>query len=213
MIDCHSHTLFSDGDLLPSESVRRYVKAGYEAVVLSDHIDGSTVDFVIPRLAEVCAQLNEVWPIRAIPGGELTHVPIEHMSLLAEQARDLGARIVLAHGETIVEPVLEGTNHAAIEAEVDILAHPGMISLRDAELAAERGVRLEISGRQGHCLTNGHVVHMARQTGAKLSYGTDLHSSGNLFPPSKVVDVLRGAGLREEEAKSLLNELKKWLLS
>jgi len=100
-----------------------------------------------------------------------------------------------------------------MSAGVDILAHPGMISRKDAELAVERGVRLEISGRKGHSLTNGHVVRMARDVGAKLSYGTDLHTSSNLFPPSKVLEVLRGAGLQEEEASALLDELKEWLLS
>ena len=57
--------------------------------------------------------------------------PTFRRSLIAPlscRARALGAQIVLVHGETIVEPVPPGTNHQAIEAGVDILAHPGLIS-------------------------------------------------------------------------------------
>jgi len=213
VFDCHTHTLFSDGVLLPTESVRRYAHAGYKAVVLSDHVDASTVDFTAPRLADVCAQLSDVWPIRAIPGAELTHVPPEHIARLTEQCRDLGARVVLVHGETIVEPVIPGTNRAAIEAGVDILAHPGMIAQEDVELAAEKGVRLEISGRKGHCLTNGHVARLAQMTGAKLSYGTDLHDPSDMFAPEEVVMILQAAGIEKETAEKTLADLGEWLLS
>ena len=59
-----------------------------------------------------------------------------------------------------MEPVETGTNLAAIEAGVDILAHPGLITPEEATLAAERGVALEITTRAGHSLTNGHVAAM-----------------------------------------------------
>ena len=49
------------------------------------------------------------------------------------------------HGETICEPVAPGTNRAAIEAGVDILAHPGLITEEEARLAASKGVLLEVS--------------------------------------------------------------------
>ena len=65
---------------------------------------------------------------------------------------------MVVHGETLVEPVEEGTNHEAIMAGVDILAHPGLISEEDVRLAKERKVLLEISARKGHSLSNGHVA-------------------------------------------------------
>ena len=95
-------------------------------------------------------------------------------------AMSLGAAVVLVHGETIVEPVQPGTNRAAIEAGADVLAHPGLISQTDARLAAQRGVMLEVTAKNGHCLTNGHVVAMARETGAGLVFGTDSHMPGDL---------------------------------
>ena len=52
MIDLHTHTLFSDGGLVPSELVRRAEVIGYTAIALTDHADISTLDFIIPRVIE-----------------------------------------------------------------------------------------------------------------------------------------------------------------
>ena len=90
--------------------------------------------------------------ITIIPGMEITHVPKGLIGELISEARKLGAMYVVVHGETLAEPVEEGTNHEAILAGADILAHPGLITEEDARLAAERGVLLEISARKGHCL-------------------------------------------------------------
>ena len=46
---------------------------------------------------------------------------------------------MVVHGETIIEPVEKGTNLAAVQSPyVDILAHPGLLSLEEAKLAAEK---------------------------------------------------------------------------
>ena len=58
MIDFHTHTLFSDGLLVPSELVRRAFCIGYRAIGLTDHVDGSSLDFVLPRILKVAAELN-----------------------------------------------------------------------------------------------------------------------------------------------------------
>ena len=141
MIDLHTHSLFSDGVLVPSELVRRAVMKGYEVIAITDHADASNLDFTIPRVAEACRELTRRWKIVALPGIELTHIPPETFGELTERARSLGAAIVVAHGETLVEPVHPGTNRAAIEACVDILAHPGMITAgRGRTGGQERGL-------------------------------------------------------------------------
>ncbi len=145
MIDLHTHTLFSDGELLPSELVRRAEMTGYEAVALTDHADSSNLDWIVPRLVQVCKDLNAHWKIRALPGIELTHVPPVMIAGMAQKARALGALIVVVHGETLVEPVPPMTNRMAIEAGVDILAHPGLITAEEVVLAREGKVALEIS--------------------------------------------------------------------
>jgi histidinol phosphatase-like PHP family hydrolase len=137
MIDLHTHSLFSDGELIPSELVRRLEFLGYRAVAITDHSDASNLDFIIPRIIQVADDLNRSQPVKVIPGVELTHIPPRSIGSFIAKARGLGARLVLVHGESIVEPVAIGTNRAAIEGGADILAHPGLISDEDAALAAE----------------------------------------------------------------------------
>ncbi len=204
MIDLHTHSLFSDGVLVPSELVRRAVMKGYEVIAITDHADASNLDFIIPRLAAVCEELSRRWKITALPGIELTHIPPETFTELTERARSLGASIVVAHGETLVEPVHPGTNRAAIEARVDILAHPGLISREEAGLAVKNKVYLEITSRKGHSLSNGHVAQLAGEVGAKLVIDTDSHEPGDLITDDFARTVLLGAGLSTERAAEVL---------
>jgi histidinol phosphatase-like PHP family hydrolase len=204
MIDLHTHSFFSDGVLVPSELVRRAVVKGYEVIAITDHADASNLDFIIPRLAAVCRELTKRWKITALPGIELTHIPPETFGELTAKARSLGAAVVVAHGETLVEPVPPGTNRAAIEARVDILAHPGLITKEEAALAVKNGVALEISARKGHSLSNGHVAKVAEEAGAKIIIDTDAHEPGDLITDEFAGNVLRGAGLSEEQIKAVL---------
>ena len=199
MIDLHTHSLFSDGVLVPAEHLRRVEVLGYEAVAITDHADSSNIDFIIPRLVKAAADLNRYSKTRLLPGIELTHVPPEMFAELTRRARELGALIVVGHGETVVEPVKPGTNRAAIEAGVDILAHPGFITPDEARLAAERNILLELSGRKGHSLTNGHVAKLAAETGARLVVNADAHEPGDFLTAGMAETVARGAGLSEQE--------------
>ena len=208
MIDLHTHSLFSDGVLVPSELVRRAIMKGYEAIGITDHADASNLDFTIPRVRATCKELNRRWKITALPGIELTHIPPETFADLTERARSLGAAIVVAHGETLVEPVHPGTNRAAIEARVDILAHPGLISKAEAELAAKNNVYLEITSRKGHSLSNGHVAKIAVEAGAKLVIDTDTHEPGDLITDEQAQDILLGAGLSKERIGEIFGNSK-----
>jgi histidinol phosphatase-like PHP family hydrolase len=203
MIDLHTHTLFSDGGLLLSELVRRAEVCGYRAINISDHADLSNLDFLVPRVVRACAELGRLSAVRVVAGIEITHCPLEQIPRLVKEARRLGAQLVTVHGETLSEPVIPGTNRAAIEAGADILAHPGLISEADARLAARKGVCLEISGRKGHCLANGHVVKVARACGAKLVFGTDSHDEDDLVSREQSGRILRAAGLEDDEVETV----------
>ncbi|MBE9574015.1 MAG: histidinol phosphate phosphatase domain-containing protein [Proteobacteria bacterium] len=204
MIDLHTHSLFSDGELVPSELVRRLEAMGYSCVAITDHVDSSNLDFVTPRLAKVARDLNQRQSVKVIPGVEITHVPSELIGPLVREARELGAEIVLVHGETIVEPLPEGTNKAAILSGVDILAHPGLIDPEDVKLAAERGVYLEISARQGHSLTNGHIARWAKEFGARLVLNSDAHSIHDLMTRQFAQRVAHGSGLEDKALEEML---------
>lgn len=204
MIDFHTHTLFSDGELLPGELVRRACVKGYRAIGITDHVDGSNLDLVAPRLWKAAEELNRLQPVLVIPGVEITHAPVEQIRELVATSRDLGSVLVVGHGESPVEPVAPGTNRAAIEAGVDVLAHPGFITVEEARFAAEKGTRLEITARSGHCLTNGHVARIALEVGATLVVSTDTHSPENLITREWAFQVLLGAGLTEVQAQRVL---------
>lgn len=198
MIDFHTHTFFSDGALVPAEHVRRVEMLGYEAVAITDHADSSNIHFLISSLIRVAKDLNSVNRTRLIVGVELTHVPPALIAPLASECRALGAQMIVVHGETPVEPVAAGTNQAALEADIDLLAHPGFLTEEEAALAAKRGIFLELSGRKGHSLTNGHVARMAEKTGAMLAVNADAHAPGDFLTSEMAEKVCMGAGLSRE---------------
>lgn len=213
MIDLHTHSLFSDGVLVPSELVRRAQVLGIRAIGVTDHADASNLDFIIPRLVAVSEKLNPVNEIQMIPGIELTHIPPSQIAALAEQARSLGAKIVIVHGETIAEPVVAGTNRAALAADIDILAHPGLISEEEVNMAAERGIFLEISARKGHSLTNGHVAKLAKKVGAPMVLDTDAHEPSDLVTRQQAMKIALGAGLNETDFERMQKNAESFLVS
>lgn len=203
MIDLHTHTTFSDGELIPSELVRRAEALGYTTIGITDHADYTNIEHILSCVSKI-KYFEEVSDIRVLVGAELTHVPPARIGPLASLARKLGAEIVVVHGETPVEPVRPGTNRAAIEAGVDILAHPGFITEEEAELARDNNVCLEITSRSGHNITNGHVVRMAKLAGAKMVVDTDSHSPGDLISSQRAIEIAMGAGLTREEATDII---------
>lgn len=211
MIDLHTHTLFSDGTLIPSELVRRFEAAGYETVAITDHVDSSLVDFVVPRIVKVASDLNRAQSVKVIAGVEITYVPPPLIGELVLTARQLGALIVVLHGESPVEPVPPGTNRAGIDAGVDILAHPGLITAEEAELAAQRGVLLEISGRAGHSFTNAHVAKRAQAAGAGLVLNSDAHARQDILSRETARKVVEGAGLPEGSLDRLYDNSRRLL--
>ncbi|MFW5730163.1 MAG: histidinol phosphate phosphatase domain-containing protein [Desulfonatronovibrionaceae bacterium] len=199
MIDLHTHTVYSDGELIPAELARRAKAAGYRAMAFTDHVDHSNIEHILAALSRLVHDYSLHAEIELLAGVELTHVPPPLIPDLVQKARDLGAQLVIVHGETIVEPVVQGTNHAAIMSGADILAHPGLISAQDAGLAAENNVLLEITTRKGHALTNGHVLAMAREHGAGLVINNDAHAPGDLVDRKHRQQVALGAGMTEQE--------------
>ncbi len=199
MIDLHTHSLLSDGELLPAELARRAAVAGYKIIGISDHVDHTNIEYVANAILKLREKITYQEGITILPGVEITHVPKRLIKDLIYFARQLGILYVVVHGETIAEPVEEGTNRAAIEGGADIIAHPGIIREEDAILAKEKGVFLEITSRKGHSLTNGHVGKIAKKTGVKLVFNTDSHTYSDLITEHKAKRIVEGAGLSEED--------------
>ncbi|MCK9580367.1 MAG: histidinol phosphate phosphatase domain-containing protein [Methanoregula sp.] len=205
MYDLHTHSILSDGEMLPTELIRRMAVAGYTTVAITDHVDLSNAGSVLATLARV-RESAKLYGVRLLCGVEITHVPPAQIAGLAKSAKSSGADIVVVHGETPVEPVAEGTNHAACSCKhVNVLAHPGLVTLRDARLAEENGIALEITSRGGHNRTNGHVARIAHQAGCRLVVDSDAHAPHDILDKRAKFLVAKGAGLTDAECKEVLS--------
>jgi len=198
--DFHTHTFLSDGVLSPMELIRRALINGYSAIAITDHAGQGYLKRLITEITIDCALAQKHWNISAIPGIELTHLPAASIDEAAESAKKMGAKIVVVHGETTAEPVEPGTNLAAVKSpHVDILAHPGFLTLEEAKLAAANDIYLEITARKQHSITNKHVSQLARQTGAKLLVNSDAHTELDLLTTALSHFVAESSELKDSE--------------
>jgi len=211
MYNLHSHTFLSDGALLPSEVAVRYQNKGYIVIAITDHADYSNIRQVGEAIVGFCKRWPNKSQIKILPGIELTHLPPEQFKPLAKLARKEGIKIIIAHGETPVEPVTKNTNHLALLADIDILAHPGLISDEDTELAARRGIFLEITSRNGHSQTNSHVAKQAIKFGAKLILNNDSHQPEDIIAPAELIQVGLNSGLTQAQIDQIYLDVKKFL--
>jgi len=212
MYNLHCHSLLSDGALLPSEVAVRHADKGYKVIAITDHADYSNIE----QLVSGILKFTRHWPkedngIKVLPGVELTHLPPEQFKPLAKYARRKGIKVIVGHGETPVEPVIKETNRAALEADIDILAHPGFISDDDTRLAKERGVFLEITSRQGHSDTNSYVAAQAIKFGAPLILNTDTHAPQDIIIPQQLREVGLVAGLNELQIGEIYRQVEEFL--
>lgn len=212
--DFHTHTVFSDGELIPSELVRRAKVLGHVAVGITDHADASNYKDLIEKNILARDEIRKYWEdIQVVVGVELTHIPPKSIPKMARKCKDEGAEIVVVHGETIVEPVAEETNYyASISEDVDILAHPGLIDLETAKNILENNIFFELTSRRGHSLTNGHVLNIARALNVPTLINTDTHAPGDLITYDLAKKVGLGSGMTESEVEKALTLNPKELL-
>ncbi|MGN1045309.1 MAG: histidinol phosphate phosphatase domain-containing protein [Candidatus Methanomethylophilaceae archaeon] len=202
--DLHTHSIFSDGELIPAELVRRAAAIGHDAIAITDHVDMTNVEFVVRNVVKAAELTTD--EIEVIPGVEITHVPPSKMDRVIADAKRFGARIIVVHGETVTEPVAKGTDMAAVmNPDVDVLGHPGFITEEEAQIAKDNGVALEVTGRAGHNITNGHVVNMARRVGAMMVIDSDTHAPENLMDEAAARTVALGAGMTQKETELAIN--------
>ncbi|MDD1695314.1 MAG: histidinol phosphate phosphatase domain-containing protein [Methanoregula sp.] len=205
LYDLHTHSILSDGEMLPIELIRRMAVLGYKTVAITDHVDASNTTSVIKSL-DLVRESSKIFGVRLLCGVEITHVPPSQIADLARSAKESGADIVIVHGETPVEPVAAGTNHAACTCKyVNVLAHPGLIAREDAFLASKNGIALEITSRGGHNRTNGHVALVARETDCQIVVDSDAHAPHDLLDERAKFVVAKGAGLTDAECKQVIS--------
>ena len=207
----HAHTLLSDGQLLPSEVAVRSMALGYRALAITDHADYSNIKPACRAIIEFCRKWPKDSKIKVLPGIELTHLPPEQFKPLASYARKKGIKVIIAHGETPLEPVVKDTNKLALLADIDILAHPGLITDEDTLLAKDKGIFLEITSRHGHADANHHVINQARKFGAKLILSHDSHAPEDIIPPEQLINKGIEAGLTKNEIEQIHTHVENFL--
>lgn len=213
IFDFHTHTFISDGVNNPVELIRFAYAGGYKAIAITDHVSYGNIERATEGAIKDCRLAETYWDIKAIPGVELSNIPAGSIDDMAKYAKEIGAKLVVVHGESIVEKVEEGTNLNAVSSGyVDILAHPGLITEEVVKIAVKNGVYLEITKRQGHCLSNGLVAKLSLQFGAKLIINSDAHSHKDLYVPGFQKIVAKSAGLPEDVACKIISENSRELL-
>ncbi len=213
-VDFHCHSIFSDGMLLPAALIREAEIRNHLALAITDHVDASNIEEVIRTLTHFEKEMKGKLPVKFIPGVEVSYIKPQYIAEYCRKARKMGAKIIVVHGESPVEPVYPGTNHAAVKEKglADILAHPGNLTEEDAILAAKNGVYLELTARRGHRDGNRHVAEMARRYGAKLVVNTDCHNESDLITQEQAFQICKEAGLTDEEAVKAIKDNPQELL-
>ena len=76
--------------------------------------------------------------------------------------------------------------------------------IREARLAAENGVFIEITAKEGHCLGNGRVARVAQAAGARLLVNSDAHVPAQILTEEFARRVALLAGLEGEALQQAL---------
>jgi len=218
LVDLHSHSTLSDGTLTIEAMVAMAEQRGYDAYAVTDHAMGGLNnhrDMAAAVRSEI-DRLSRHTRVQLFAGVELSDYPPDRIARAASDARDAGAQVIVVHGECVSMKVEPGTNQAAVRSlDVDILAHPGLLSEQDAAEARRHDVYIELSARQGHCLANGHVYQVVRQAGAHVVVDSDAHDAEGLLSAEKVAVVVCGAGasllfltrVREQYAPGIIQKV------
>ncbi len=211
--DFHAHTYLTDGTTSATDMWYAADALGHRLLAITDHV--GTED-PVPLLRHL-SQERAGWEqegMATLIGVEITKAPPHRIAEIARAARKAGAEIVIVHGETIAEIVPPGTNRAALASgEVDVLAHPGLLTVEDAELARANGTILELSARKAHCITNGRVARVAIEVGLELVVDSDAHGPDQLVSHAVAQKIALGAGLDEARVRKAIETTPEQLLA
>ncbi len=205
MIDLHTHSLFSDGELLPSELVRRAEEIGYEAVAITDHADSSNLDWIVPRLVRVCEDLNRRWKIRAVPGIELTHLPPDMIAPLAAEARSLGREDC---GRSRRNSGGAGRSRNKRQGHRSRRGHSGAPGFdfrrRDGPGPGKKSFSGDHRPAGAIAWRTAMLPAWLQRFGASLVLNTDGHAPGDLITRGQALKVALGAGLEADDFERML---------
>jgi putative hydrolase len=102
--------------------------------------------------------------------------------------------------------VEKGTNFAAVQSpHVDILAHPGLLTIEEASLAAKNNIFIELTARKGHSTTNSHVASVSQKAKARLLVNSDAHHEKDLLMPELVKFILDQSNINQRQRGQIID--------
>lgn len=182
-------------------------RAGYDALVLRNHTDADGYpSFEVPE--------DPAIPIHE--GVEVRAESLEELHEGVRRAKRQGAAVVVVHGGD------ESINRAAIDAGVDLLAHPNRGSGRElsfdhvlAREAAESGVAVELSlapvlrasgGKRVEAIRGIHeTLNFVRKYETPFVVSADPYTHLQLRAPRELRALARLVGIEDEEFETATN--------
>ena len=86
-VDFHTHTIHSDGALLPGGLAYEAAARKHAAIAITDHVDASNIEDALPSLIRFIMDQGDSLPLKIIPGVEISYLDpklIEKFSLRAQ---------------------------------------------------------------------------------------------------------------------------------
>ena len=70
--DFHTHTVFSDGGMIPAGLMQRALVRGCLGLAITDHVDSSNLEWAFENLLKFVEELGKEWQPDIVPGGDGT---------------------------------------------------------------------------------------------------------------------------------------------
>lgn len=206
IMDFHTHSTLSDGSHSLNELTMFAREHGYSVIGFTDHVGIHTYKQIAESIIEFIEKNQHKYSdIVFIPGVEITFATPKEIYKITSAVRSLGTKLVLVHGEASFETVHDGTNDAAIDACVDILAHPSYITESQAKMAAKNSVTFELSARECYYYANEQIKTLAFENDAKMVIDSDGHFEARLLSPEKINHTKDVSKLTESEFKKIMD--------
>jgi histidinol phosphatase-like PHP family hydrolase len=214
LYDLHVHSDISDGRLTALEMAIQAQARHYSVLGFAEHVGIGNIPRVVEALTAACATIRQRYGLAAVPGVEITRMPRLAIADVARRCKQAGAVLVTVHGESPGDQPQPGVNLAAIEApDVDILAHPGLLSDEEGRRAAATSTYLELSGGAWHAVANPWVARIALNCGAALLLGSDAHDAETLMTVERADAAVRALGLGAQMVQEITQDNPRKLLS
>ncbi len=200
IIDLHMHSTVSDGTLSLDELTETAIGRGYSVMAFTDHVTSSSYKRIAETIIDWVERNQDKYEdVVLIPGVEITFASPKEIGMITEYVRSIGTKWVVVHGEASFEKTPLGTNDAAVEHGVNVLAHPSYITDEQVIKSLKTGTAFELSARDCYNYANKQIAETVMQNGGKMIINSDSHQVGAMLSREKVLSTAQTANLTSEQ--------------